>query len=109
MDIREVFGANLQYFREKAGLSQAALADRMGVDRAHISAMERGQQNVTIITLWHVAEALETGMIGINDGIISTEAAPFGGVKESGLGREGSRHGLDEFMELKYLCLGGMR
>ena len=59
MDIREVFGANLQYFREKAGLSQAALADRMGVDRAHISAMERGQQNVTIIPLWHVAEALD--------------------------------------------------
>lgn len=59
MDIREVFGANLQFFREKAGLSQAALADRMGVDRAHISAMERGQQNVTIITLWHVAEALD--------------------------------------------------
>ena len=59
MDTREVFGANLQYFREKAGLSQAALADRMGVDRAHISAMERGQQNVTIITLWHVAEALD--------------------------------------------------
>ncbi|WP_084399899.1 helix-turn-helix domain-containing protein [Henriciella aquimarina] len=59
MDIREVFGANLQYFREKAGLSQAALADRMGVDRAHICAMERGQQNVTIITLWHVAEALD--------------------------------------------------
>lgn len=59
MDIREVFGANLQFFREKAGLSQAALADRMGVDRAHISAMERGQQNVTIITFWHVAEALD--------------------------------------------------
>ena len=59
MDIREVFGANLQFFREKAGLSQAALADKMGVDRAHISAMERGQQNVTIITLWHVAEALD--------------------------------------------------
>jgi succinate-semialdehyde dehydrogenase/glutarate-semialdehyde dehydrogenase len=56
-----------------------------------------------------VAEALETGMIGINDGIISTETAPFGGVKESGLGREGSRYGLDEFMELKYLCLGGIR
>ncbi|OHY83072.1 NAD-dependent succinate-semialdehyde dehydrogenase [Marinobacter sp. AC-23] len=59
--------------------------------------------------IWHVAEALETGMVGINDGIISTETAPFGGVKESGLGREGSRYGLDEFMELKYLCLGGMR
>ena len=59
MDIREIFGANLQFFRENAGLSQAALADRMGVDRAHISAMERGQQNVTIITLWHVAETLD--------------------------------------------------
>ena len=59
--------------------------------------------------IWHVAEALETGMIGINEGIISSEAAPFGGVKESGLGREGSRYGLDDFMELKYLCLGGMR
>lgn len=59
--------------------------------------------------IWHVAEALEAGIVGINEGIISTEAAPFGGVKESGLGREGSRYGLDEFMELKYLCLGGMR
>lgn len=59
--------------------------------------------------VWHVAEALEAGMIGINEGIISTELAPFGGIKESGLGREGSRHGLDEYMELKYLCLGGMR
>jgi transcriptional regulator with XRE-family HTH domain len=58
MDIREIFGANLQRYREKAGLSQAALADKMGVDRAHISAMERGQQNVTIITLWHVSESL---------------------------------------------------
>ena len=59
--------------------------------------------------VWHVAEALEAGMIGINEGIISTEVAPFGGIKESGLGREGSRYGLDEYMELKYLCLGGMR
>ena len=52
-----------------------------------------------------VAEALEYGMVGINTGLISTEVAPFGGVKQSGLGREGSRHGMDEFMELKYLCL----
>ncbi|WP_278185422.1 NAD-dependent succinate-semialdehyde dehydrogenase [Marinobacter salicampi] len=59
--------------------------------------------------IWYVAEALESGMVGINEGIISTETAPFGGVKESGLGREGSRYGLDEFMELKYLCLGGMQ
>ena len=59
--------------------------------------------------VWHVAEALEAGMVGINEGLVSTEVAPFGGVKESGLGREGSHYGLDEFMELKYLCLGGMR
>ena len=47
-------------------------------------------------------------MVGINEGVISTEVAPFGGVKESGLGREGSRHGIDEFTELKYVCLGGL-
>ncbi len=52
-----------------------------------------------------VAEALEYGMVGINTGLISTEVAPFGGVKQSGLGREGSRHGMDEFMEMKYLCI----
>ncbi len=65
--------------------------------------------STNIHRVWHVAEALEAGMIGVNEGIISTEMAPFGGIKESGLGREGSRHGLDEYMELKYLCLGGMR
>jgi succinate-semialdehyde dehydrogenase / glutarate-semialdehyde dehydrogenase len=54
---------------------------------------------------WRVAEALETGMIGINTGLISTEVAPFGGIKQSGLGREGSRHGLDDYTELKYLCM----
>ncbi|PZR34490.1 NAD-dependent succinate-semialdehyde dehydrogenase [Caulobacter segnis] len=53
---------------------------------------------------WRVAEALEYGMVGLNTGLISTEVAPFGGVKESGLGREGSRHGVDEFVELKLLC-----
>ncbi|TGG91454.1 NAD-dependent succinate-semialdehyde dehydrogenase [Natronospirillum operosum] len=58
--------------------------------------------------IWRVSEALEYGMVGINEGIISTEIAPFGGVKESGLGREGSRHGLDEYTELKYLCMGGL-
>ena len=58
MDIRKVFAANLKRHREAAGLSQAALADKLGVDRAHISSMERGLQNVTIVTLWHVSEAL---------------------------------------------------
>ena len=58
--------------------------------------------------VWRVAEALESGMVGINEGLISTEVAPFGGVKESGLGREGSKYGLDDYMEIKYLCMGGV-
>ncbi len=56
--------------------------------------------------VWRVAEALEYGMVGVNEGLISTEVAPFGGVKESGIGREGSRYGIEEFLEVKYLCLG---
>ncbi|TDX26188.1 succinate-semialdehyde dehydrogenase/glutarate-semialdehyde dehydrogenase [Modicisalibacter xianhensis] len=58
--------------------------------------------------IWHVMEGLEYGMVAVNEGLLSTELAPFGGVKESGLGREGSRHGLDEFTELKYVCVGGL-
>jgi succinate-semialdehyde dehydrogenase/glutarate-semialdehyde dehydrogenase len=58
--------------------------------------------------IWRVAEALEYGIVGINEGIISNEVAPFGGVKESGIGREGSKYGMDEFLEIKYLCLGGI-
>lgn len=56
--------------------------------------------------VWRVAEALEYGMVGINTGIVSNEAAPFGGVKQSGVGREGSRYGLDDYMVIKYLCMG---
>jgi succinate-semialdehyde dehydrogenase/glutarate-semialdehyde dehydrogenase len=56
--------------------------------------------------VWRVAEGLESGIVGINVGIISTEVAPFGGVKESGIGREGSKYGIEEFLEVKYLCLG---
>jgi succinate-semialdehyde dehydrogenase/glutarate-semialdehyde dehydrogenase len=58
--------------------------------------------------VWRVAEALESGIVGINTGIISTEVAPFGGVKESGIGREGSKYGMDDFLEIKYLCMGGV-
>lgn len=58
--------------------------------------------------VWRVAEALEFGMVGINDGIISNAAAPFGGVKQSGSGREGSKYGLDDYLEIKYLCMGGI-
>ncbi|RMH43165.1 MAG: NAD-dependent succinate-semialdehyde dehydrogenase, partial [Alphaproteobacteria bacterium] len=58
--------------------------------------------------VWRVSEALDYGMVGVNTGLISTAEAPFGGVKMSGIGREGSRHGLDEFMEMKYVCVGGI-
>ncbi|MCX5515840.1 succinate-semialdehyde dehydrogenase (NADP(+)) [Kaistia algarum] len=58
--------------------------------------------------IWRVAEAMECGMIGINTGLISTEVAPFGGIKESGFGREGSRHGIEDYSELKYLCMAGL-
>ncbi len=58
--------------------------------------------------IWRVAEGLEYGIVGINEGIISNEMAPFGGVKESGQGREGSKYGLDDYLEIKYMCMGGI-
>jgi succinate-semialdehyde dehydrogenase/glutarate-semialdehyde dehydrogenase len=58
--------------------------------------------------IWRVGEALEYGMVGINEGIISTEVAPFGGVKESGNGREGSKYGIEDYLEIKYMCMGGL-
>jgi succinate-semialdehyde dehydrogenase / glutarate-semialdehyde dehydrogenase len=58
--------------------------------------------------VWRVADALEYGIVGINTGLISTEVAPFGGVKESGVGREGSKYGIEEFLEIKYMCVGGI-
>ncbi|WP_090608532.1 NAD-dependent succinate-semialdehyde dehydrogenase [Parapedobacter koreensis] len=62
-----------------------------------------------IARCWRVAEALECGIVGINEGLVSTAVAPFGGIKESGLGREGSKYGMDDFMEIKYLCFGGIK
>ena len=58
--------------------------------------------------IFRVAEALEYGIVGVNTGLISTEVAPFGGVKESGIGREGSKYGMDDYLVVKYLCLGGL-
>ena len=58
--------------------------------------------------VWRVSEALEYGMVGINEGLISNEMAPFGGVKESGMGREGSKYGIEDYLEIKYLCMGGI-
>jgi succinate-semialdehyde dehydrogenase/glutarate-semialdehyde dehydrogenase len=59
-----------------------------------------------ISRIWRVAEALEYGIVGVNTGLISTEVAPFGGMKESGIGREGSKYGIEEYLEVKYVCLG---
>ena len=59
--------------------------------------------------VFKVAEAIESGMVGVNTGLISTESAPFGGIKESGIGREGSKYGIDDFLEIKYICLGGIQ
>ena len=58
--------------------------------------------------IFRVAEALETGMVCVNSGLLSTEVAPFGGVKQSGLGREGSRYGIEDYLEIKYVCLAGL-
>ena len=64
------------------------------------------KQSVIIGRIFRVAEALEYGIVGVNTGLISTEVAPFGGVKESGIGREGSKYGIDDYLVVKYLCLG---
>jgi succinate-semialdehyde dehydrogenase/glutarate-semialdehyde dehydrogenase len=61
-----------------------------------------------VARIWRAAEALEYGIVGVNTGLISTEVAPFGGMKESGVGREGSKYGIEEFLEIKYVCLGGI-
>ena len=58
--------------------------------------------------VWRVSEALEYGMVGVNEGLVASSEVPFGGVKESGLGREGSHHGIEEFVEIKYILMGGI-
>jgi succinate-semialdehyde dehydrogenase/glutarate-semialdehyde dehydrogenase len=61
-----------------------------------------------IARIWRVAEALEYGIVGVNTGLISTEVAPFGGMKQSGVGREGSKYGIEDYLEIKYVCIGGI-
>ena len=58
-----------------------------------------------VARVWRVAEALEYGIVGVNTGVFSTEVAPFGGIKQSGIGREGSRYGIDDYLEMKFVCL----
>jgi succinate-semialdehyde dehydrogenase / glutarate-semialdehyde dehydrogenase len=98
----ETFGpvAPLFKFETEADAIQLANATEFG-----LAAYFYGRD---IARVWRVAEALEYGMVGINTGLISTEVAPFGGVKESGLGREGSKYGIEEYLEVKYLCMGGI-
>jgi len=98
----ETFGpvAPLMRFETEAEVIKLANATEFGL-AAYFYSRDIGR-------IWRVAEALESGIVGINEGIISTEVAPFGGVKESGSGREGSKYGLDDYMEIKYLCMGGI-
>ena len=98
----ETFGPVAPLFRFKTDEDAIAMANdtEFGL-AAYFYARDIGR-------VWRMAEALDTGIVGINTGIISTEVAPFGGVKESGLGREGSKYGIEEFLEIKYLCFGGI-
>ncbi len=98
----ETFGPVAPLFRFKTEEEGIAMANdtEFGL-AAYFYARDLGR-------VWRVGEGLETGIVGINTGIISTEVAPFGGVKESGVGREGSKYGMDDFLEIKYLCMGGV-
>jgi len=98
----ETFGPVAPLFRFKTEAEAVALANDTEFGLASYF------YGNDIARVWRVAEALEYGIVGINTGIISTEVAPFGGVKESGLGREGSKYGMDEYLEIKYLCFGGI-
>jgi succinate-semialdehyde dehydrogenase/glutarate-semialdehyde dehydrogenase len=98
----EIFGPVATLFRFRSEEEAIAIANdtEYGL-AAYFYARDIGR-------VWRVAEALEYGIIGINEGIISTEVAPFGGMKESGIGREGSKYGIEDFLEIKYLALGGI-
>ncbi len=98
----ETFGplAPLFRFRTEAEAVQMANDTEFGL-AAYFYTRDLGRS-------WRVSEALEYGIVGLNTGIISTEVAPFGGIKESGLGREGSRYGIDDYLEIKYLCFSGV-
>jgi len=98
----EIFGpvATLFRFSTEADAIRLANDTEYGL-AAYFYARDLGR-------VWRVAEALEYGIVGINEGIISTEVAPFGGMKESGIGREGSKYGIEDFLEVKYLAMGGL-
>lgn len=98
----ETFGpvAPLLRFRDEADVIAQANASEAGLAAYFFTA--------NIARVWRIAEALETGMVGINTGLISSEAVPFGGIKQSGYGREGSHYGMDDYLDVKYFCLGDL-
>jgi len=98
----EIFGpvAPLMRFKDEAEAIAMANDTEFGL-AAYFYSRDIGR-------VWRMASAIESGMIGINSGIISTAVAPFGGVKQSGIGREGSRYGINEYIDIKYLCMGGL-
>ena len=98
----EIFGPVAPLYRFKTEAEAIALAN----DTEYGLAAYFYAGNIARV--WRVSEALEYGIVGINTGIISTEVAPFGGMKSSGIGREGSKYGIEEFLEIKYLCMGGI-
>ena len=98
----ETFGPVAPLFRFSSDAEVIELANRTEYGHAaYFYSRDIGR-------IWRVAEALEYGMVGVNTGLITTEVAPFGGVKQSGLGREGSKYGIDEYLEIKYICMGGI-
>ena len=98
----EIFGPVAPLFRFKTEAEAIAMANDTDVGLAcYFYSRDIGR-------IWRVAEGLEYGIVGINEGLISNEMAPFGGVKESGQGREGSKYGLDDYLEIKYMCMGGI-
>ena len=98
----EIFGPVAPLFRFKTEAEAIAMANDTEVGLAcYFYTRDIGR-------IWRVAEGLEYGIVGINEGLISNEMAPFGGVKESGQGREGSKYGLDDYLEIKYMCMGGI-
>jgi len=106
--------ADMKVFREETFGPVAPLI-RFSTDEEVIELANRTEYGLAsyfysrdIGRIWRVAEALEYGMVGVNTGLITTEVAPFGGVKQSGLGREGSMYGIDEFVQVKYVCFGGI-
>jgi succinate-semialdehyde dehydrogenase/glutarate-semialdehyde dehydrogenase len=98
----EIFGPVAPIF----GFKDEAEAVRLANDTEFGLAASFYSRNIA--RAWRVGEALDYGMVGINAGVISNEVAPFGGVKQSGLGREGSRHGIEEYLEIKYLAMAGL-